>query len=433
MSNDKIAIRVSGLGKKYQLGGPQEQYLTLRDAIVNSVKAPMKVFQRAPPDKGFWALKDVSFDVEQGEVVGIIGRNGAGKSTLLKILSRITAPTEGTVELHGRVGSLLEVGTGFHPELNGRENIFLSGSILGMKKREIDAKLDEIVKFSEIEKFLDTPVKRYSSGMYVRLAFAVAAHMDTEILLVDEVLAVGDAQFQKKCMGKMGEVAKEGRTVLFVSHNMNAIEKLCHRCILLSEGKLSKDSDNVRSTILEYENGTIYQEKGLSIWEKPNNLSSNPWFDLQKMYLGDANGNLLYSIQKNDSDFWVYLQGHIKEPSNSLSVGYALFEKDTHTCVFWTLFTDALEEKWPKINEGEIILRSKFPKNLVNEGTYRLDCIAGLHNQKHIYQSNVNSASIELTIKGGLCESPYWMMKRPGIVAPILKWERFIKSKEERK
>ena len=432
--SDEIAIQVRGLGKKYTIGGPQEKYHTVRDAIANSVKAPFRRLSRQGADKSqneFWALKDVTFDVHEGEVIGIIGRNGAGKSTLLKILSQITTPTEGEIDIYGRVGSLLEVGTGFHPELTGRENIFLSGSILGMRKREIEAKLDDIVKFSEIEKFLDTPVKRYSSGMYVRLAFAVAAHMDTEILLVDEVLAVGDAGFQKKCLGKMGEVAKEGRTVLFVSHNMAVIEKLCHRCILLSEGKLFKDSDNVRSTVLEYENSTTYQEKGLSIWEKPNNHSSNPWFDLQKMYVGDVNGNPLTLLQKNDSDFWIYLKGQVKETSNSLSVGYALFEKDTHICVFWTLFTDDSEGFWPKIDEGETILRSKFPKNLVNEGTYRLDCIAGLHNQKHIYQSNVNSAFIELTIKGGLSDSPYWIGKRPGIVAPILKWERFTKSKEE--
>ena len=236
------AIRVSHLGKKYSIGGPQEKYLTFRDAIVNSVKSPFQRFSsHSPQPDEFWALKDVSFDVEQGEVVGIIGRNGAGKSTLLKILSRITSPSEGTVDLYGRVGSLLEVGTGFHPELTGRENIFLSGSILGMKRREIDSKLDEIVKFSEIEKFLDTPVKRYSSGMYVRLAFAVAAHMDTEILLIDEVLAVGDAAFQKKCLGKMGDVAaKEGRTVLFVSHNMAAMKQLCPSCILLEDGHLKE-------------------------------------------------------------------------------------------------------------------------------------------------------------------------------------------------
>jgi lipopolysaccharide transport system ATP-binding protein len=243
MPSDNIAIRVSHLSKQYRLGGPQEPYHTFRDAIVNSLRAPLKVFHREPPAEGFWALKNASFEVEQGEVVGIIGRNGAGKSTLLKILSRITSPTEGTVELHGRVGSLLEVGTGFHPELTGRENIYLSGSILGMKRREIDAKLDEIVKFSEIEKFLDTPVKRYSSGMYVRLAFAVAAHLEPEILLVDEVLAVGDAAFQKKCLGKMGDVAKEGRTVLFVSHNMVSLQSLCDRGILLESGSIKMDGE----------------------------------------------------------------------------------------------------------------------------------------------------------------------------------------------
>ncbi len=244
MPSDCLAIRVQNLGKKYVIGGPQEKYLTFRDAIVNSVKAPFLRFTSPEPSSEFWALKDVSFDVEQGEVVGIIGRNGAGKSTLLKILSRITSPSEGTVDLYGRVGSLLEVGTGFHPELSGRENIFLSGSILGMKRREIDAKLDDIVKFSEIEKFLDTPVKRYSSGMYVRLAFAVAAHMDTEILLIDEVLAVGDAQFQKKCLGKMGDVAaKDGRTVLFVSHNMAAVQNLCSKTFLLRAGNLVKEGE----------------------------------------------------------------------------------------------------------------------------------------------------------------------------------------------
>jgi lipopolysaccharide transport system ATP-binding protein len=252
MAYDNIAISVKDLGKKYSIGGPQEKYLTFRDAIVNSVKAPFRRLSSHESPREFWALKDVSFDVEQGEVVGIIGRNGAGKSTLLKILSRITAPTEGTVDLYGRVGSLLEVGTGFHQELTGRENIFLSGSILGMKRREIDAKLDEIVKFSEIEKFLDTPVKRYSSGMYVRLAFSVAAHLDTEILLVDEVLAVGDAAFQKKCLGKMGDVAtKEGRTVIFVSHNMVAVQMLCIKSILLGNGEIKYKGDT-ESTINKY-------------------------------------------------------------------------------------------------------------------------------------------------------------------------------------
>jgi lipopolysaccharide transport system ATP-binding protein len=258
MTEEKIAIRVKGLGKRYRLGGPRERYHTFRDAIVNSLKAPFNRLQHTRTNDFFWALKNVSFNVGQGEVVGIIGRNGAGKSTLLKILSRITTPSEGFVELHGRVGSLLEVGTGFHPELTGRENIYLSGSILGMKHREIDAKLDEIVKFSEIEKFLDTPVKRFSSGMYVRLAFAVAAHLEPEILLVDEVLAVGDIAFQKKCLGKMGNIAKEGRTVLFVSHNMTAVQSLSKSAILFDQGHIIFKG-NVNEVIEHYLSNALAQ------------------------------------------------------------------------------------------------------------------------------------------------------------------------------
>jgi lipopolysaccharide transport system ATP-binding protein len=237
-----LAIRVEGLGKQYRLGGPRERYLTLRDAVRRWATAPLRALlrraDRAKSRPAFWALKDVSFEVNRGEVVGVIGRNGAGKSTLLKILSRITEPTEGAAEIHGRVGSLLEVGTGFHPELTGRENIYLNGAILGMRRAEIVRKFEEIVAFAEVEKFIDTPVKHYSSGMYTRLAFAVAAHLEPEILIVDEVLAVGDAQFQKKCLGKMGEVATGGRTVLFVSHQMGMIETLCRTCLLLSRGRV---------------------------------------------------------------------------------------------------------------------------------------------------------------------------------------------------
>ena len=242
-----IAVRVENLGKRYTIGGPQAQYQTMRETATQMALAPLRRLRQlgrpGPVEEAFWALKDVSFEVKQGDVVGIIGRNGAGKTTLLKILSRITNPTEGYAETRGRVGSLLEVGTGFHPELTGRENIYLNGAILGMKRGEIDRKFDEIVAFSEIEKFLDTPVKRYSSGMYVRLAFAVAAHLEPEILLVDEVLAVGDAAFQKKCLGKMGDVSLEGRTVLFVSHNMAAIQRLSSNCLLLDEGQVVTRGD----------------------------------------------------------------------------------------------------------------------------------------------------------------------------------------------
>ncbi|MGA2065026.1 MAG: ABC transporter ATP-binding protein [Thermoguttaceae bacterium] len=233
-------IRIENLSKSYRIrhGAARDKYRTLRESLTAAAAWPLRRLQGKAGGsvEEFWALKDVNLEVEQGEVVGIIGRNGAGKSTLLKILSRITAPTTGRVELRGRVGSLLEVGTGFHPELTGRENVYLNGSILGMSRREIQKKFDEIVEFSGVEKFLDTPVKRYSSGMYVRLAFAVAAHLDPEILIIDEVLAVGDAEFQKKCLGKMGEVAAGGRTVLFVSHNMAAVQAICARGMHLSQG-----------------------------------------------------------------------------------------------------------------------------------------------------------------------------------------------------
>jgi lipopolysaccharide transport system ATP-binding protein len=241
--SSEIAIRVDGLGKQYRIG-TAPAYGTFRDALSSLTRLPARLRRSYGSANGadqFWALKDVSFEVKRGEVVGIIGRNGAGKSTLLKILARITEPTEGGADIFGRVGSLLEVGTGFHPELTGRENIFLNGAILGMRRAEILRKFDEIVAFAEVEKFIDTPVKHYSSGMYMRLAFAVAAHLEPEVLIVDEVLAVGDAEFQKKCLGKMGEVAKQGRTVLFVSHNMHAVNSLCSRAIVLDRGNIVFD------------------------------------------------------------------------------------------------------------------------------------------------------------------------------------------------
>ena len=238
----KAIITAQGLGKAYQLGTKMDRNATLRDAIAHAIRSPLKNLRARigePTDSAntFWAIKDISFEVNQGEVLGLVGRNGAGKSTLLKVLSRITEPTEGKATLRGRVASLLEVGTGFHPELTGRENIYLNGAILGMRKSEIDRKFDQIVEFAEVTKFLDTQVKRYSSGMYVRLAFAVAAHLEPEILIVDEVLAVGDANFQKKCLGKMGDVVKDGRTILFVSHNMDAVASLCTHTLLVQGGR----------------------------------------------------------------------------------------------------------------------------------------------------------------------------------------------------
>ena len=290
MSNS--IIEVKNLGKKYNIAHQRGGYVALRDVLTNVFKNPFQFAkQKAKKSLGlgtkeeFWALNDINFEVNKGEIIGIIGRNGAGKSTLLKILSKITPPTTGEIKIRGRVGSLLEVGTGFHPELTGRENIFLNGAILGMTRHEIAKKFDQIVEFSGIEKFLDTPVKYYSSGMYVRLAFSVAAHMEPDILIVDEVLAVGDAEFQKKCLGKMEEVTKQnGRTILFVSHNMSAIEKLCNRCILLDSGNIIKegrskdvidfylnDKSNLSSEIIpKNKNGQLGQFTKITILNKEN-------------------------------------------------------------------------------------------------------------------------------------------------------------------
>lgn len=278
-------ITVENLGKCYRLQHQQERqrYVALRDVITSKVKGLFGNQQSAignrQSEEDFWALKDVSFEVKPGEVVGIIGRNGAGKSTLLKILSRITEPTKGRITLRGRVASLLEVGTGFHPELTGRENIFLNGAILGMARAEIRAKFDEIVAFAEVEKFLDTPVKRYSSGMYVRLAFAVAAHLEPEIMIVDEVLAVGDAQFQRKCLGKMQSVAHEsGRTVLFVSHNMTAVQTLCTRALLLRDGRSVADGP-AKAVVHDYlsSGGAEMRRR----WTEPQKAPGNEWVRLK--------------------------------------------------------------------------------------------------------------------------------------------------------
>ncbi len=286
------AIRVENLSKRYLVSheAPRGHYRTLRESLVTAARVPLDYLRgngHASREE-FWALKDVSFQVEPGEVLGVIGRNGAGKSTLLKILSRITEPTEGRVDLYGRVGSLLEVGTGFHPELTGRENIYLSAAILGMRRAEIDRKFDEIVAFAEVEKFIDTPVKHFSSGMYVRLAFAVAAHLDPEILLVDEVLAVGDANFQKKCLGKMGEVARGGRTVLFVSHNMASIESLCDGCVLLRNGIVDA-AGQPQEIIARYLNSEISSEcKSRSLIGHPGRRpGSRPAMTLMELDSGD--------------------------------------------------------------------------------------------------------------------------------------------------
>jgi lipopolysaccharide transport system ATP-binding protein len=285
----KPIIKVQNLGKQYQIGAKAQPYSTLRESIISSLRKPFDLLSGNGKNgqESFWALQNLNFEIMPGEVVGIIGRNGAGKSTLLKILSRITEPTTGKAELYGRVGSLLEVGTGFHPELTGRENIFLNGAILGMKREEIAKKFDEIVDFAEVEKFIDTPVKRYSSGMYMRLAFAIAANLEPEILVVDEVLAVGDTDFQKKCLGKMNDISKGGRTVLFVSHNMGTILQLCRSCILLDKGKVI--AEGTPDLIVE----KYYNNEKTQAYSKSESDSE---IYIKQAFTCDENGNPLINI-----------------------------------------------------------------------------------------------------------------------------------------
>ena len=416
MGSDKIAISVQGLGKKYSIGGPQEKYLTFRDAIVNSVKTPFKRFSSRELPSEFWALKDVSFDVEKGEVVGIIGRNGAGKSTLLKILSRITSPTEGTVDLYGRVGSLLEVGTGFHPELTGRENIFLSGSILGMKRREIDAKLDEIVKFSEIEKFLDTPVKKYSSGMYVRLAFSVAAHMDTEILLVDEVLAVGDAAFQKKCLGKMGDVAtKEGRTVLFVSHQMDMVRNLCQRGIWIHNGRIYKNGpiDQVIESYID------------SIKPDPNKIGftniPNTNFPIQILSLNISDSENHQKLRFDSFEKIVIGLMYIVRKKITGSIVKIELKNNTST-LFWSFDTDEFDQNLNSRDPGVYSSSIEIPSGFLKPGIYHISCGTGIANSMAIEDNeDCITFEVELLSQGSTFLS--YANKRPGIVISPVKWK----------
>ena len=292
----KPIIKVENLGKRYKLGTRSAPYTTLREAISKAARSPLDIFSgnNFNEKNSFWALRDVSFEVEAGEIVGIIGRNGAGKSTLLKVLAQVTEPTRGRVKLYGNANSLLEVGTGFHPELTGRENIFVNGAILGMKKAEIKRLFDEIVHFAEVEKFLDTAVKHYSSGMYMRLAFSVAAHLNPDILIIDEVLSVGDAQFQKKCLGKVQDVANAGRTVLFVSHNMAAVENLCGRGVVLEKGRVTFVGQKTQAISHYLENANQYV--GFDLSERPDRTGTGEVY-ITAIEIKDLDGNILFDVK----------------------------------------------------------------------------------------------------------------------------------------
>ena len=417
-----IAIRVENLGKKYKIGANQARYQTLRESIVNRFSSTIDRIKGTSPkeDNIIWALKEINFEVKHGEVLGIIGRNGAGKSTLLKILSRITKPTTGRFELNGRVGSLLEVGTGFHPELTGRDNIYLSGAILGMKRQEINRKFDEIVDFSEIKKFLDTPAKHYSSGMYMRLAFSVAAHMETEILLVDEVLAVGDAEFQKKCLGKMEDVAGQGRTVLFVSHNMSAIKSLCKETILLSKGEIIIIG-KIDDVINIYQNSNEFSTKEWKIGQQLN-LTNNPYFFPTRLSLVDTDLQKIIGIIPVSQKIGVLIEGNIEIVHQALTIGFALFAPSGEL-LFWALHKDMEKKNWPALHTGENIIIGWIPPHFLNEGTYRIELITSLHFTEWIFQPGVNSPIITFHIQGELSKSPFWIIKRPGLNAPILSFE----------
>ena len=419
----ETVISVENLSKKYRIRHRQrENYTTLRDVIANKFKG-LNSISAPQAQEDFWALTDVSFEIKQGEVVGIIGRNGAGKTTLLKILSRITEPSEGRVRIKGRVASLLEVGTGFHAELTGRENIFLNGAILGMSRVEIKRKFDEIVAFAEVEKFLDTPVKRYSSGMYVRLAFAVAAHLEPEILIVDEVLAVGDSAFQKKCLGRIREVASSGRTVLFVSHNMNAVERICTRALLLDKGIVSQKSDDVRSVIMRYLTGNTGRGGSSSSWKNDGKAHDHPVIQPLLFAVVNQHGGPLTSPVRNDEPLFVVIRADVKQLDPALKVGFELFNEDSKL-LFCSLTTDGPEAEWPRLERGTVELRCALPRRFLNEGSYRLELHCSLHCREWIIRPGQNCPAVHFEIQGGLSDSPYWTSPRPGLLAPEWVWER---------
>ena len=416
------AIRVENLSKQYQIGARENGHTTFREALSGAFTNTFRRFKslsgRASADESFWALKDVSFDVQPGEVVGIIGRNGAGKSTLLKILSQISKPTEGRVEINGRVASLLEVGTGFHPELTGRENIFLNGSILGMSRAEIQEKFDEIVAFSGVETFIDTAVKKYSSGMTVRLAFSVAAHLEPEILLVDEVLAVGDAAFQQRCLDKMNSVASAGRTVLFVSHQMQAVSNLCTQGLEMKDGILANHGP-AREVVNRY-----LAAVGSSSTERCWALKDSPGDETVRL-LGvraEDRAGLSPATFPSDEPIFVVLDFDCSHVPSSLCVGFDLLASDgTH--VLRSYQTDSVDLA-PRISSGKNLLRCELPAGLLNGGTYHVAPRISLHNVKWcVREDSVVQFSVALTHG----RSPFWNSlsgtSRGGVVAPVLTWD----------
>jgi lipopolysaccharide transport system ATP-binding protein len=415
-----LAIRVENLGKQYKIGVQVDKYNTLRDALVEWVMYPIRILREGLPTRrdSIWALKDVSFEVKKGEVLGVIGRNGAGKSTLLKILSRVTDPTEGYAEIHGRVGSLLEVGTGFHPDLTGRENIYLNGAILGMKHREIQQKFDEIVDFSGVEKFIDTPVKRYSSGMYLRLAFAVAAHMEPEILVVDEVLAVGDAEFQRKCLGKMSNVASEGRTVLFVSHNMSAILRLTEETLVLDEGHLIMRAPTLQAVDFYLTSG--FSQSGERFW-KPEEIppDSAPFVPVA-LRVRNTQGKVMDTVRSAES-FVIEVEYALTAPVSGLRLGiYLLTSHGEPIFTSFDIDDPRMYEQHTIRQAGRYLSQCIIPGDLLNEGRYVLGINASSYRVQRYFQEN---HAMSFSVDGSGAPGKQWMEIRLGPVRPRLAWE----------
>jgi lipopolysaccharide transport system ATP-binding protein len=412
MSSD-IVVQASGVGKRYTLGRVQS-HGSLRDSLMNAASGLFRPRARAT-ESSFWALEDVGFEVRRGDVIGLIGRNGAGKSTLLKILSRITEPTTGEVRLRGRVGSLLEVGTGFHPELTGRENIFLNGAILGMRKGEIAKKFDEIVAFAEIDKFLDTQVKFYSSGMYMRLAFAVAAHLEPEILVVDEVLAVGDSAFQKKCLGKMGAVATEGRTVIFVSHNMGAINRLCQTALWLDKGRIVEYGPTGQVVA----NYLIVDSSDAGQCEWPEGIADRnvDEFRLYSVRIQSPQGAIA-SVVDVRYPFILSFDYEFRKQLPYCRVGFYLSTADG-TALFESYDTDQEANQGAR-RPGRYKFRCEVPGHFLLPGAYSISVVAGMPNIRTLlWRENVLSLTVEETaIAGDIRAQPY------GLIRPKLKWEK---------
>jgi lipopolysaccharide transport system ATP-binding protein len=412
-----VAIRIEGLGKQYRIGGLQARHATLREQLSRTLTAPFRALRRrreARSDQRFWALRDVSFDVKRGEVVGIIGRNGAGKSTLLKILSRITEPTTGEVDLHGRVGSLLEVGTGFHPELTGRENVYLNGAILGMKRGEIARKFDEIVAFAEVGQFIDTPAKHYSSGMYMRLAFAVAAHLQPDILVVDEVLAVGDAQFQEKCLGKIGDIAGQGRTVLFVSHNMHAVSLLCGRAMLLRQGALICEGAT-QDVIAHYEQTNAKAESGY--WE--GCAGDDTLMLLSTELVNGTNGNVF----RTDEDITVRVQFRVGRPILGLVCAVEVCNH-AHVRLAYSSYDDSEQPPPVPVQPGVQTWEMTIPGNTLAAGTYQFGIDLAIHNVRRVTKGE-GTLWVRLENLAGIGRR---YSAHAGVVRPAWNWRRVMES-----